>query len=59
MTIKQFVQLAIAEDIKEGDHSALACIPKQAIGQAQLLVKEDGIIAGIELAVQIEHFNSA
>ena len=53
MTIKQFVQLAIEEDIKEGDHSALACIPKQAIGKAQLLVKEDGIIAGIEIAIQI------
>ena len=53
MTIKQFVQLAIEEDIKDGDHSALACIPKQAIGKAQLLVKEDGIIAGIEIAIQI------
>ena len=53
MTIKQFVQLAIAEDIKEGDHSALACIPKQAYGKAQLLVKENGIIAGIEIAIQI------
>ena len=53
MTIKQFVQLAIEEDIKEGDHSALACIPKKAKGKAQLLVKEDGIIAGIEIAIQI------
>ena len=53
MTIKQFVKLAIKEDIKDGDHSALACIPKQAKGKAKLLVKEDGIIAGIDLAVQI------
>lgn len=60
MTIKQFVQLAIEEDIKEGDHSALACIPKQAIGKAQLLVKEDGIIAGIEIAIQIfKEFDSS
>ena len=53
MTIPQFVQLAIEEDIKKGDHSALACIPETAKGRAQLLVKEDGIIAGIEIAKQI------
>ena len=53
MTIEQFVKLAIEEDIKEGDHSALACIPKNASGKAQLLVKEDGIIAGIDISIQI------
>ena len=53
MTINQFVQLAIYEDIKGGDHSALACIPKDAKGKAKLFVKEDGIIAGIEIATQI------
>ncbi len=53
MDIQQFVQLAIKEDIKDGDHSALACIPKDAIGQAQLLVKENGIIAGVEIARQL------
>jgi len=53
MTINQFVQLAISEDIKEGDHSALACISKDAKGKAKLFVKEDGIIAGIEIATQI------
>ena len=60
MTIPQFVQLAIQEDIKEGDHSALACIPKTAKGGAQLLVKEEGIIAGIEIAKQIfEEFDKS
>ena len=60
MTISQFVQLAIQEDIKEGDHSALACIPKTAKGGAQLLVKEEGIIAGIEIAKQIfEEFDTS
>ena len=53
MNIKEFVRLAIEEDIQEGDHSALACIPDGAIGKAKLLVKEDGIIAGIEIAKQI------
>ena len=60
MTIAQFVQLAIQEDIKTGDHSALACIPETAKGGAQLLVKEDGIIAGIEIAKQIfEEFDKS
>ena len=60
MTIKQFVQLAIQEDIKEGDHSALASIPATAKGGAQLLVKEEGIIAGIEIAKQIfEEFDTS
>ena len=60
MTIPQFVQLAIQEDVKNGDHSALACIPETAKGGAQLLVKEDGIIAGIEIAKQIfEEFDKS
>lgn len=53
MDIKEFVRLAIEEDIKEGDHSALACIPGDARGKAKLLVKEDGIIAGIDIAKEI------
>jgi len=60
MDIKEFVQLAIKEDIKDGDHSALACIPYDAVGKAKLLVKEDGIIAGIEIAKQIfKEFDSS
>ena len=60
MTIPQFVQLAIQEDIKKGDHSALACIPANAKGRAQLLVKEEGIIAGISIAKQIfEEFDTS
>ena len=60
MNIKEFVRLAIEEDIKEGDHSALACIPDGAIGKAKLLVKEDGIIAGIKIAKQIfKEFDSS
>ena len=60
MDIKEFVRLAIEEDIQEGDHSALACIPDDANGKAKLLVKEDGIIAGIEIAKQIfKEFDSS
>jgi len=60
MNIKEFVRLAIEEDIKEGDHSALACIPEDANGKAKLLVKEEGIIAGIKIAKQIfKEFDSS
>jgi nicotinate-nucleotide pyrophosphorylase (carboxylating) len=48
--INRIIDTALFEDIGEGDHSTLACIDVNAYGSAQLLVKEDGIIAGIELA---------
>src|SRR5690554_5194448 len=44
---------AIREDVGGGDHSSLACISEDAIGSAKLLVKDEGIIAGVELAKQI------
>lgn len=47
---------AIREDVGVGDHSSLACIPEDAIGTAKLLVKEKGIIAGIEFARQVFSF---
>jgi len=43
----------IREDVGDGDHTSLSCIPKNAKGKAKLLVKEDGIIAGVEFAKQI------
>lgn len=44
---------AIREDVGEGDHSSLACIPDDAIGTAKLLVKDNGILAGVEFARQV------
>ena len=44
---------AIREDVGEGDHSSLACIPKDATGKAKLLVKDHGIIAGVEMAKRV------
>lgn len=44
---------AIREDVGDGDHSSLACIPADAKGRAKLLVKEDGIIAGVEFAKMV------
>src|SRR5690606_33375392 len=43
----------IREDVGEGDHSSLACIPAEAQGRAKLLVKDKGIIAGVEFAKMI------
>jgi nicotinate-nucleotide pyrophosphorylase (carboxylating) len=48
-----FIKNALYEDIREGDHSAMACIPENAVGKAKLLVKDKGIIAGIEVAKKI------
>ncbi|MBR6804510.1 MAG: carboxylating nicotinate-nucleotide diphosphorylase [Paludibacteraceae bacterium] len=45
-----------AEDIGDGDHTSLSCIPNDAIGKQQLIVKEDGILAGVEVAKQISHY---
>lgn len=53
--IAQFIHTALEEDIGEGDHSSLATIPQEKITKAKLLVKDNGIIAGIELAEKIFH----
>lgn len=58
--IHDFIKLAIAEDIKDGDHSSLACIPSDVNKKAKLLVKEDGVLAGVELAIEIfNYFDSS
>jgi len=48
-----FIETALEEDMGDGDHTSLACIPSSAKGKAQLLVKENGILAGVELAIEI------
>jgi len=48
--ICNLIDLALAEDIGDGDHSSLACIPDKAMGKARLLIKEAGVIAGIDVA---------
>lgn len=47
---------AIREDVGGGDHSSLACIPEDAVGSAKLLVKDEGILAGVEFARQVFEF---
>jgi nicotinate-nucleotide pyrophosphorylase (carboxylating) len=53
MEFIEFIEQALHEDIQDGDHSTLACIPADARGKALLKIKEAGIIAGIDIARQI------
>ena len=53
--INEIIDNALLEDIGEGDHSTRSCVPEAAQGKAHLLVKEDGILAGVELAEIIFH----
>lgn len=53
MNYQEFIAAALEEDIKGGDHSTLACIAPDVQGKAVLKIKEDGIIAGIDLAQRI------
>jgi nicotinate-nucleotide pyrophosphorylase (carboxylating) len=52
-TLSQIIDVAMREDIGDGDHSSMACIPEDAIGKMQLLVKEQGILAGVEVAEMV------
>lgn len=53
--IDQFIELALAEDIGEGDHSSLGSIPTNTPCKARLLIKDEGVIAGLALAEKIFH----
>lgn len=51
--INGIITNAIREDVGDGDHSSLACIPATAMGKAKLLIKDEGILAGVEFAKQV------
>ncbi|MEJ6599086.1 MAG: carboxylating nicotinate-nucleotide diphosphorylase [Crocinitomicaceae bacterium] len=51
--IDQIIKNALNEDIGDGDHSSLSCVPENAMGTAKLIVKQEGIIAGVDLAERI------
>ena len=53
--IADLIRLAFAEDIGDGDHTTLCCIPADEMGKSQLIVKEDGVLAGVEMAERIFH----
>lgn len=51
----KLIELAFSEDIGDGDHTTLCCIPATAMGESKLLIKDEGIFAGVEIAKQIFH----
>ena len=51
--LNELIKLWFAEDIGDGDHTTLSCIPDTAMGKSQLIVKENGVIAGIEVAKRV------
>jgi nicotinate-nucleotide pyrophosphorylase (carboxylating) len=53
--IDELIKLAFAEDIGDGDHTTLSTIPESAKGKVQLIVKEEGVLAGVEIAEKIFH----
>jgi len=53
--IDELIRLAFAEDIGDGDHTTLCCIPPTEMGKSHLIIKEQGIIAGVEVARRIFH----
>lgn len=58
--IDELISLAFAEDVGDGDHTTLCCIPPTAMGKSRLIIKEDGVLAGVEMAKRIfHHFDPA
>lgn len=51
--LNDFIDRCIKEDVGDGDHTSLSCIPADAVGRAQLIIKEDGILAGVDVARRI------
>jgi nicotinate-nucleotide pyrophosphorylase (carboxylating) len=51
--LQDFIHAAFREDVGDGDHSSLAAIPEKAVSKARLLVKDSGVLAGVDLALQI------
>jgi nicotinate-nucleotide pyrophosphorylase (carboxylating) len=54
--LEKFIKEALFEDIREGDHTSLACVPADAYGTAKLHVKDHGVIAGVEIARKVFEF---
>ncbi|MBQ9651777.1 MAG: carboxylating nicotinate-nucleotide diphosphorylase [Prevotella sp.] len=51
--VDRLIDLSFAEDIGDGDHTTLCCIPEDAEGKSRLLIKEDGVLAGVEVAKEV------
>ena len=51
----RLIDLSFAEDIGDGDHTTLCCIPEEAMGKSKLLIKEEGVLAGMRIAREVFH----
>ena len=51
--VKELIALTLREDIGNGDHSSLSCIPADAQGDMKLLIKQDGVLAGVDVAREV------
>ena len=51
----RLIDLSFAEDICDGDHTTLCCIPEEAMGKSKLLIKEEGVLAGMRIAREVFH----
>ena len=51
----KLIELAFSEDIGDGDHTTLCCIPAVAMGESRLLIKEEGVLAGVDVAKRVFH----
>ncbi|MDB4497877.1 carboxylating nicotinate-nucleotide diphosphorylase [Gammaproteobacteria bacterium] len=57
--LNQLIDIWFAEDVRDGDHTTLSCIPEDAMGKQQLIIKEDGVLAGVEIAKHIfNHYDA-
>ena len=54
--VQLIITNAVREDVGDGDYSSLACIPSDAVGKAKLLIKDNGVIAGVNFAKQVFHY---
>ena len=57
--IDELIRMALREDVGDGDHSTLACIPPQAQGTARMVAKQDGVICGMEIGEKVFHLVDA
>ncbi len=53
--LDRFIQEALLEDIGEGDHTSIACVPEHLDGSAELIVKQDGILAGLDFRCYVPY----
>ena len=51
--LNDFIDRCIREDVGDGDHTSLSCIPADAVGRAQLIIKEEGVLAGVDVARKV------